>query len=81
MCSMSLPPTASETEPLTVFSAAPLLFLVMNPFGNILSFLSIPVPCNAARQPRIIARELLIALAVLMTFAKPGYAESDGSWC
>lgn len=57
---------------MTVFSAATLLFLVMDPFGNIPIFLSILEPYSAARRLRIIARELLIALAVLMTFLFAG---------
>ena len=57
---------------MTVFSAATLLFLVMDPFGNIPIFLSILEPYSAARRLRIIAREMLIALAVLMTFLFAG---------
>ncbi len=57
---------------MTVFSAATLLFLVMDPFGNIPIFLSILEPYDAARRLLIIAREMLIALAVLMTFLFAG---------
>ncbi len=44
----------------------------MDPFGNIPIFLSILEPYSAARRLRIIAREMLIALAVLMTFLFAG---------
>ena len=57
---------------MTVFSAATLLFLVMDPFGNIPIFLSILEPYSAARRLRIILRELLIALAVLLLFLFAG---------
>jgi multiple antibiotic resistance protein len=56
----------------TVFSAATLLFLVMDPFGNIPIFLSILEPYDARRRLVIIARELLIALAVLLLFLFAG---------
>lgn len=57
---------------MTVFSAATLLFLVMDPFGNIPIFLSILEPYSAARRLRIIVRELLVALAVLLLFLFAG---------
>ena len=40
----------------------------MDPFGNIPIFLSILKPYSTARQLRITAREMLIALAVLLLF-------------
>jgi multiple antibiotic resistance protein len=51
-----------------MFSTALLLFLVMDPVGNIPPFLTVlrNVPPN--RRRRIILRELIIALAVLMFF-------------
>ncbi len=57
---------------MTILSAATLLFLVMDPFGNIPIFLSILEPYSAARRLRIILRELLIALAVLLLFLFAG---------
>ncbi len=57
---------------MTIFSAATLLFLVMDPFGNIPIFLSILEPYPAGRRLRIIARELLIALAILLLFLFSG---------
>ena len=57
---------------MTVFSAALLLFLVMDPFGNIPFFVSALKPVDRARRTRVILRELLIALAVLVTFLFTG---------
>lgn len=51
-----------------MISAAVLLFLVMDPLGNIPFFLSALKPVEPARQIRVIIRELLIALAVLVAF-------------
>ena len=53
---------------MTVLSAAVLLFLVMDPFGNIPVFLSVLDPVVPERRRRVIARELLIALVFLMAF-------------
>ncbi len=53
---------------MTLLSAAVLLFLVMDPLGNIPFFLSALKPIEPARHMRVIARELLIALAVLVFF-------------
>jgi multiple antibiotic resistance protein len=53
---------------MTVFSAALLLFLVMDPFGNIPFFLTALKNVNPQRQRIIIIRELLIALGVLIVF-------------
>ena len=57
---------------MTVFSAALLLFLVMDPFGNIPLFISALKPVEESRRTRVILRELLIALAVLVTFLFAG---------
>lgn len=53
---------------MTVLSATLLLFLVMDPLGNIPFFLSALKKVDPARQNRIVVRELLIALAVLVVF-------------
>jgi MarC family membrane protein len=56
-------------EPLmTVYSAAILLFLVMDPLGNVPVFLSILKDVPPLRRKPIIIRELLIALGVLLLF-------------
>lgn len=53
---------------MTVFSAAILLFLVMDPFGNIPLFMTAMSNVEPARYSRVIVRELLIALGVLVVF-------------
>jgi multiple antibiotic resistance protein len=56
----------------TVFSAAMLLFLVMDPFGNIPLFMSALQNVESERHTRVIVRELVIALAVLVIFLFAG---------
>jgi MarC family membrane protein len=51
-----------------IVSAATLLFLVMDPLGNVPIFLSILDGVDPARRTRIVLRELLLALAVLVLF-------------
>lgn len=53
---------------MTVFSAALLLFLVMDPFGNIPLFITALSNVDKNRRQKIIVRELLIALIVLVVF-------------
>ena len=53
---------------MTVASAALLLFLILDPLGNIPVFLSLLKNLDPSRQRRVIVRELLIALGVLMIF-------------
>ncbi|KWV10771.1 MarC family protein [Xanthomonas translucens] len=53
---------------MTILSAALLLFLILDPLGNIPVFLSVLKPLPAKRQRVVLARELLIALGVLMAF-------------
>jgi multiple antibiotic resistance protein len=55
-----------------MFSAAILLFLVIDPFGNIPLFLSILKSVPAERRKGVIAREMLIALLVLVLFLFAG---------
>lgn len=57
---------------MTVFSAAVLLFLVMDPFGNIPFFISALRPMEKTRRQWVILRELLIALLVMITFLFSG---------
>lgn len=57
---------------MTLLSAALLLFLVLDPFGNIPFFLSALKAVDEKRHTRIIIRELLIALGVLMFFLFSG---------
>jgi MarC family membrane protein len=53
---------------MTVLSAALLLFLILDPLGNVPVFLSVLKPLPPKRQRVVLVRELLIALAVLMLF-------------
>ncbi|MEO8295153.1 MAG: MarC family protein [Gemmatimonadota bacterium] len=57
---------------MTLVSAAVLLFLVMDPLGNIPFFLAELRHVPAARQRIVITRELLIALVVLVFFLFTG---------
>lgn len=53
---------------MTISSAALLLFLILDPLGNIPVFLGLLRVLPPARQRIVLARELLIALGVLMAF-------------
>jgi small neutral amino acid transporter SnatA (MarC family) len=57
---------------MTVLSAALLLFLVLDPFGNIPFFLVALERIDPARRRQVLVRELLIALAALLTFLVSG---------
>ena len=53
---------------MTLLSAAVLMFFVMDPLGNVPFFLAALRHVEPARQRRVIARELVIALVVLVFF-------------
>jgi len=53
---------------MTTLSAALLLFLILDPLGNIPIVLSLLKPLTPKRRRIVLVRELLIALAVLMGF-------------
>ncbi|QOY63521.1 hypothetical protein INQ40_04585 [Lysobacter sp. H21R4] len=53
---------------MTITAAALLLFLILDPLGNIPIFLSMLRTLSPERQRYVLARELLIALGVLMVF-------------
>ena len=57
---------------MSVLSAALLLFLIMDGFGNVPLFLSALKQVPPQRWRRVIARELLFALAVLLIFLFAG---------
>ena len=57
---------------MTLLSAALLLFLVMDPFGNVPVFLSVLEPVAPERRRRVIARELLLALGFMLAFLFAG---------
>lgn len=56
----------------TIQSSALLLFLVMDPLGNIPFFLTSLKPVEPGRQTRVIVRELLIAYGVMVAFLLAG---------
>jgi multiple antibiotic resistance protein len=60
-----------ETQ-MTTMSAAILLFLIMDPLGNIPIFLSLLKDVSPKRRRVVMARELLIALGVLLMFLMGG---------
>ena len=53
-------------------SAAITLFLIMDPLGNVPVFNSVLANCDAARRTRIIIRELVLALLILLGFLFAG---------
>ena len=55
-----------------IISAATLLFLVMDPLGNIPVFLSVLDNVAPERRTRVLVRELLLALVVLVAFLFAG---------
>jgi len=60
-----------ETQ-MTTLSAAILLFLIMDPLGNIPIFLTLLKDVPPKRRRAVMVRELLIALAVLLVFLMGG---------
>lgn len=61
----------------SVWSAAVLLFFLMDPIGNIPVLLSVLKGINAKRQRIIIIREMMIALVILLIFLFSGDALLD----
>ena len=57
---------------MSLWNAAILLFLVLDPFGNIPFFLAGLKDVEPGRHHRVVARELLVALAVLVVFLLTG---------
>lgn len=57
---------------MSFISATILLFLVMDPFGNVPVFLCLLRDIPAERKQRIIIREMLISLAILIIFLIAG---------
>lgn len=53
---------------MTTLSAALLLFLVIDPLGNIPMFMTTLKKVEASRQRKVVVRELLIALVILVGF-------------
>ena len=57
---------------MTIWAAAALLFLVMDPLGNVPVFLGVLKDIEDRRRPTIILREMLIALTILIFFMLVG---------
>ena len=57
-----------------MLSIALLLFIVLDPFGNLVTLNTLLRAANPARRRRIIIRESLIALAILLLFVFAGGA-------
>ncbi len=57
---------------MTMISAAVLLFLVMDPLGNVPFFLTELKRVRPERQRRVVVRELVIALGVMVVFLFTG---------
>jgi multiple antibiotic resistance protein len=53
---------------MTLYSAAILLFLVMDPLGNVPVFITVLKDVDPERRKRIIVREVIISLLVLLLF-------------
>ena len=53
---------------MSILSAALVLILILDPVGNVPVFLSILKPLSPQRQRIVLARELVIALGVLLVF-------------
>ncbi|MGM0418737.1 MAG: MarC family protein [Thermodesulfobacteriota bacterium] len=57
---------------MTLTSAAVLLFLVMDPFGNIPFILSLLKDCTDTEYKKIVVRELFFAFLILLLFLSSG---------
>ncbi len=53
---------------MTIYSAAIMLILVMDPFGNIPIFISVLSSVDPAHRRKVIIREMIIALGILVIF-------------
>jgi len=57
-----------------IASVSVTLFFIMDPLGNVPVFNAVLAKCDDARRTRIIARELVIALIILLLFLLTGNA-------
>ena len=53
---------------MTITSAIVLLLVIMDPLGNVANFIAALRPVPSERRVRVIARELLFALGILVFF-------------
>jgi len=67
-----LPEPALEEDAMTILSALLLVFLVMDPLGNIPLFLVLLEPVPPKRRKKILLRESLFALGFLLAFLHVG---------
>ncbi|MEM9701194.1 MAG: MarC family protein [Planctomycetota bacterium] len=65
---MTVAERAGTLRGMTLLSAAALLFLVMDPPGNAIVFPAITGHLEASRRRRVLVRELLFALGVMVAF-------------
>lgn len=68
MCGFCRYDVFCETHFMTTLSAALLLFLVIDPLGNIPMFMTTLKKVENSRQRKVVVRELMIALFVLVGF-------------
>lgn len=57
-----------ESFPMSLFSITLILFLIMDPVGNISSYLSLTKEIDPQRHHRVVIREMFIALAAMIFF-------------
>lgn len=62
---------------MSILAASFLLFLILDPIGNIPVFLALLQRIPAARRRRVLLRELLFALAILVVFLLAGQVVLD----
>src|SRR3546814_20455257 len=63
---------ARVNQPMTIVSAALLLFLILDPLGNVPVVLSLLRPLTPNRQRIVMIRGMLLALGVLLVFLLVG---------
>lgn len=59
---------------LEIMAAATMLFLIMDPLGNLPIFMSVLKGIDEKRKTKVVLRELLFALVILMIFLHSGQA-------
>ncbi len=62
---------------LEVLAAATMLFLIMDPLGNLPIFMSVLKGIEPERKTKVVLRELIVALIILMVFLHSGQALLD----
>ncbi len=62
---------------LDILAAATMLFLIMDPLGNLPIYMSVLKTLEPRRRQLIIFRELIVALVILMLFLHSGQVVLD----